>query len=288
MGVLFALGALVCWTFGDFFIQRGTRTVGNWKTLFYIGALGSIVLLPFVAREIGATLSNPSNAAILLLLVIVTLFTALFEFEALKRGKIAVVEPVMSLELPITIGLSLALWGERLSATQGILSLVVFIGIMLAVTIHHSHLHYHKRIFEKGFILAGIGAVGMALVNFLTGVGSQTTSPLFTIWFLHSTLAIICLFYFLYRGETKSILADIRRYPKTIVALSIFDNLAWISFAYAVRYIPISIATTVSESYIALAVLLGIFVNREKLKPHQFVGIALAIGGVILLSAITP
>jgi len=288
MGVLFALGALVCWTFGDFFIQRGTRTVGNWKTLFYIGALGSIVLLPFVAREIGATLSNPSNAIILLLLVIVTLFTALFEFEALKRGKIAVVEPVMSLELPITIGLSLALWGERLSATQGILSLVVFIGIMLAVTIHHSHLHYHKRIFEKGFILAGIGAVGMALVNFLTGVGSQTTSPLFTIWFLHSTLAIICLFYFLYRGETKSILADIRRYPKTIVALSIFDNLAWISFAYAVRYIPISIATTVSESYIALAVLLGIFVNREKLKPHQFVGIALAIGGVILLSAITP
>ncbi len=287
MGVLFALGALVCWTFGDFFIQRGTRTVGNWKTLFYIGALGSIVLLPFVAREIGATLSNPSNAAILLLLVIVTLFTALFEFEALKRGKIAVVEPVMSLELPITIGLSLALWGERLSATQGILSLVVFIGIMLAVTIHHSHLHYHKRIFEKGFILAGIGAVGMALVNFLTGVGSQTTSPLFTIWFLHSTLAIICLFYFLYRGETKSILADIRRYPKTIVALSIFDNLAWISFAYAVRYIPISIATTVSESYIALAVLLGIFVNREKLKPHQFVGIALTIGGVILLSVIT-
>ena len=287
MGVLFALGALVCWTFGDFFIQRGTRTVGNWKTLFYIGALGSIVLLPFVAREIGATLSNPSNAAILLLLVIVTLFTALFEFEALKRGKIAVVEPVMSLELPITIGLSLALWGERLSATQGILSLVVFIGIMLAVTIHHSHLHYHKRIFEKGFILAGIGAVGMALVNFLTGVGSQTTSPLFTIWFLHSTLAIICLFYFLYRGETKSILADIRRYPKTIVALSILDNLAWISFAYAVRYIPISIATTVSESYIALAVLLGIFVNREKLKPHQFVGIALTIGGVILLSVIT-
>lgn len=287
MGVLFALGALVCWTFGDFFIQRGTRTVGNWKTLFYIGALGSIVLLPFVAREIGATLSNPSNAIILLLLVIVTLFTALFEFEALKRGKIAVVEPVMSLELPITIGLSLALWGERLSATQGILSLVVFIGIMLAVTIHHSHLHYHKRIFEKGFILAGIGAVGMALVNFLTGVGSQTTSPLFTIWFLHSTLAIICLFYFLYRGETKSILADIRRYPKTIVALSIFDNLAWISFAYAVRYIPISIATTVSESYIALAVLLGIFVNREKLKPHQFVGIALTIGGVILLSVIT-
>jgi EamA domain-containing membrane protein RarD len=33
-----------------------------------------------------------------------------------------------------------------------------------------------------------------------------------------------------------------------------------------------------------LAVLLGLFVNHEKLKKHQIVGVALATVGVIILS----
>ena len=287
LGILFALLALLGWTFGDFFIQRGTRTVGNWKTLFYIGSLGGILLFPFVAGEIIPTLTHGPNALLFFLLLVVTLFAALFEFQALKKGKIAIIEPVFAIELPITVGLSLLFWNETITLTQGILIFTVFLGITLAVTIHHTHLHYHRRVFEKGFVLAGVGAIGMALVNFLTGVGSQETSPLMTIWVLHTALAVICIFYLAYRGELRSVSEDIRRHGKTILAFSAFDNIAWISFAFSVRYIPISIATTVSESYIALAVLLGIFVNREKLKTHQLIGIALAVIGVIALSTTT-
>src|SRR3989344_629822 len=168
VGILFAFGALLAWTFGDFFIQRGTRTVGDWKTLFYIGALGGVALFPFVKGEIVPTLSDLPHAALLTLLFAVTLFAALFEFEALKQGKIAIIEPVFAIELPVTIGLAVVLWEESLTLVQMLLSAVVFIGIMLAVTAHHTHLHYHKRIFEKGFVLAGIGGIAMALTNFLT------------------------------------------------------------------------------------------------------------------------
>jgi drug/metabolite transporter (DMT)-like permease len=59
---------------------------------------------------------------------------------------------------------------------------------------------------------------------------------------------------------------------------------AWVSFAKATTFIPIAIATTISESYIALAVLLGLFVNREKLRTHQILGITLATFGVIILA----
>jgi len=287
LGILFALCALFGWTFGDFFIQRGARTVGSWRTLFYIGAMGGLFLFPFVYQEIGPAFSHWNNAVIFGLLLLVTLFAALFQFEALKSGKIAIIEPVFSIELPITVGFCLVLWKETLNVVQALLMLTVFVGIMLAVTIHHTRLHYHKRIFEKGFVLAGIGAIGMALVNFLTGVSSQGTSPLLTIWILHGGLSIICLAYLFWSGEIKQLLWDFRRHRNTVLAFSMFDNFAWISFAFAVRYIPISIATTISESYIALTVLLGIFVNREKLKPHQLAGIALTIIGITILSVIT-
>ncbi len=281
-GILFALIALISWGFGDFFIQRTTRIVGSWKAMFFIGIVGLVGLLPFVKNDL--LFLSGANLLLLSLLGVVVVFAALFDFEALRQGKIAIVEPIIGLELPITVGLSLALAGESLSFLQLFLIGIVFIGIMLAITAHHTHLHYHKRIFERGAILAGIGAIGMALTNFLVGVSSQSISPLVTIWFAHSLLAVVCGIYILSKGEFRSLISDFKNHPKPIIGQSILDNVAWVSFAKATTYIPIAIATTISESYIALAVLLGLFVNREKLRAHQIAGVTLATFGVIMLS----
>src|SRR3989338_6851451 len=282
MGILFAFIALVSWGFGDFFIQRTVRVVGSWRALFFIGIVGLVGLLPFVKNDL--TSLNSANLLLLGLLGVVVVFAALFDFEALRQGKIAIVEPIIGLELPITVGLSLALANETLSFLQLLLIGIVFIGIMFAITAHHTYLHYHKRIFERGVILAGVGAIGMALTNFLVGVSSQDISPLVTIWFAHSLLAMVCGIYILYKGDFGSLISDFKNYPKPIIGQSVLDNVAWVSFAKATTYIPIAIATTISESYIALAVLLGLFVNRERLRVHQIVGVALATIGVITLS----
>jgi uncharacterized membrane protein len=76
----------------------------------------------------------------------------------------------------------------------------------------------------------------------------------------------------------------VRKYPYTVLAEVFFDNAAWIAYAFAVVYIPISVAITISESYIILAVILGLIINREKLKHHQYFGVVLAIAGVLVLA----
>ena len=282
VGILFALIALVSWGFGDFFIQKTTRVVGSWKALFFIGVVGLVGLFPFVKNDLASL--NSANFLLLGLLGGVVVFAALFDFEALRQGKIAIIEPIVGLELPLTVGLSVTLANESLSSLQLILIGIIFIGIILAITAHHTRLHYHKRIFERGALLAGIGAIGMALANFLVGVSSQNISPLITIWFAHSFLAMVCAIYMLYKGAFGNLIHDLKNYSKPIIGQSILDNVAWVSFAKATTFIPIAIATTISESYIALAVLLGLFVNREKLRKHQVVGIVLAIIGVITIS----
>ncbi|MFA5793430.1 MAG: hypothetical protein WC897_06265, partial [Candidatus Gracilibacteria bacterium] len=90
-GILFAFGALLCWGFGDFFIQKSTRAIGIWKSLFFIGASGIVAIFPFIFDQLGALLREPRHLAILSLAGIVVLFTALFEFESLRRGKLAIV-----------------------------------------------------------------------------------------------------------------------------------------------------------------------------------------------------
>ena len=285
IGIILALVALLTWGFGDFFIQRATRQVGSWKTLFFNGVVGSLALTPFVWRDLPAL--DKSDWLLLGVLSIVTLFAALFDFEALRRGKIPIIEPILGAELPLTAGLSVIFVGEVLSAPQFVLIGVIFIGIILAITQHHTHLHYHKRIFEKGVILAGIGMVGMALMNVLVGVTSQEISPLIAMWFIDVVLAAACGVYLMFRGELLRFPRDLKRHPRALVGQSVFDNVAWVAFAGATTFIPIAVATAISESYIVLAVLLGLFVTREKVRPHQKVGLAFAVAGVITLSIIT-
>jgi len=286
-GIIFAFLALISWGFGDFFLQRAIRSFGSLRTLLYVSVTGSVVLLPFIPDAFFRTTGNPFHLALLLLTGIVIFFAALFDFEALKRGKLAIIEPILSSELIITVMLSLLFWGEWLSGLQLLLAGTTFLGIVLAITVHHTHLHYHKRMFERGVIFAGVGAIVMGLVNFLVGVASQEISPLLTIWFTNVLLTAFCLLFLAVRGEFRDIVSSIARNPRAFIAVSLLDNAAWLFFAFSTSLIPIALATTISEAYIALTVLLGLFINKERLKYHQYVGIAVAIGSVIFLAAVT-
>lgn len=282
IGIILALIALVSWGLADFFIQKTARVVGSWKALFFTGVFGLVGLFPFIKNDLASL--NVANLSLLVLVGMVVAFATLFDFEALKQGKIAIVEPIIGMELPIAVGLSVALAGESLTLLQIFLIGIIFIGIILSITTHHTHLHYHKRIFEKGVVLAGVGAISLAMSNFLVGVSSQDISPLMTIWFMQAFAVVACGSYIFYKNGIGSLIFDIKNHYKLIIKQGIFDNTAWISFAIATTFIPIAIAVTISESYIALAVLLGLLVNHERLKRHQLMGIIFATIGVISLS----
>lgn len=278
-GVLLALIALVGWGFGDFLIQRTTRLVGSAKALFFIGIVAFVALTPFVFQDLpGLTLQDYTLLGFLSLMVILG---AAFDFEALRQGKIAVIEPVVGLELPLTVLISVLFIGEQITTPQLLLMILVFAGTLFAVTRDTKHL---SRVLEKGVVLALFAAIGTALTSVTVGVSSQEISPLVAIWFSHGTLAAVSLIVIAHSKQVRSIVSDVRKHPLTIGAQSILDNVAWIAFGFAATLIPIAIATTISGGYVALGVLLGLIVSREKVRSHQLFGIALVSFGIIVLS----
>lgn len=282
LGVLFAFVALIGWGFGDFFIQKTTRIIGVYKTLFFICAGAGVILFPFVFREITTyTLAEYQSIAVLSSIIFVY---ALVIFQAFQRGKLSVVESVIAFELPLTVSLGIFVGGESLTIAQFLLFVVIFVGIALAAASRLDCLHYHKRIFEKGVLLALAAAFLSALTNFYIGTYAQQMSPLFVIWATHSMLALLCGAYIIARGEVLELVAALRKHPLPILAQGIFDNMAWIGYAFATSMMPISITVMISESYIALAALLGYFIGRETLRTHQIFGAAIAFTGVALLS----
>lgn len=283
LGLVAACGALLSWTFGDYAIEQTTREIGNWKAIFFIGLGAFIGLTPFVYKDIGTALQNISDIKMLVTLSSFSLLTALLLFEALKRGKLSIIEPIFGLELTSVVILSIVIGGEKLNPIFYILSAVVFGGLILAVTNWH-HLRLKKELIEKGTMLAIIGALLMGFTDFLTGQSSRALSPLLTIWFLHVSIGLFSLIYLLFKGQAGHLFRDLRRHPKTVVSLMFFDNFAWVCYGYAMVFLPISIATTITESYIALTVFLGIYLNKEKVQRHQIIGVILVVLAVLMLA----
>jgi drug/metabolite transporter (DMT)-like permease len=112
LGIIFAFIAMFCWSFGDFYIQKAVRKSSVIRSLFYITFSGAIVLIPFIWKELSVTLSNAHQNELLLLASFMMLLAAIFNFMAMRDGKIAIIEPILSLELPIVVILGVTLHND--------------------------------------------------------------------------------------------------------------------------------------------------------------------------------
>ena len=282
LSILAALGAMLAWGFGDFFIQKVVRKVGDLEALAYIGVIGSIGLLPFVLPQINLILSK-QNLILLISLGIITFLTALLNFEALKKGKLSVIEVILEIELPITIVLGVVFFKETITLIQLAIISLIFLGLLLVAFKSHHWKNFFKNL-EKGVLIAIVAAIGLGLMNVLTGTSSKQISPIIAIWFPAVIFTLFCLIFIIKRNNLRKFIHHSFKYKYTILSMSILDTLAWLLFAFALVENKISITTAITESYPAIALFLGLWFNKEKIDWHQYLGAFLALISSVALA----
>ena len=270
---------------GDFFIQRSVRKIGNLESLAIISAFGFLAVTPLVFADWQLAF-QPQNLVLLVVISLVTLVAAVLNFEALRSGKLSVIEALMQFELPATVLLGLAFFGESLSTTQLVLIALIFGGLFLVSLETISFASIFKR-FEKGAVVALASAVGLAMVNFLTAQASKQISPVHAIWFPWLLLTIYCLAYLWKKGTLAKFVKNSLNSRKTVLAMAFFDTAAWLLFAFAVQGYKLSITGAITQSYPVVAIALGIAVNKESVAQHQLVFGALTIAAAIALALVS-
>lgn len=278
--LIFAFAAMLSWGIGDFLMQRTTRKIGNLQTLLWIGIIGSVGLLPFVWSDLHLLLV-PQNMLLILGLGIVCFLSALFDLEALKQGKISVVDVVIEMELPVTIALAFIFLGESLTTAQAIIILFIISGIVLIATKSFSSIR--ARI-EKGVLLALAAAVLFGGVNFLTGISAKQITPFIAVWGQWTFFTVLCIFIVLFREGPGKVIRAASSHKALIFCVGVIDTLAWVFYAFAVRANEISITTAITESYPAIALILGVWLNKERILAHQWIGAGLALACSVALS----
>ncbi len=282
LGIIFALIALLAWALDDFFIARNTRRFGDWRTMAALSSIGLLLLTPFIWNTLTSVIfwSNPAVLIFLLVTGIVTFFAAFTDFEALRLGKLAVIDPVYALEIPTTLIITSIVIREHLNTNQIGLVLLTFIGILFITS--KGRLELKKLFTEKGVRLAILAALLMGATNFLTGLGARLTNPFIINWFVYLTLAMISWAVVLNSNKTFKKINT--HGQKELVTMGLADTIAWTAFAFSATLIPIAITTAISEGYIAVAAVLGVVVNKEKINKLQFFGIFIVVLAVVLLS----
>ncbi|MDP2925071.1 MAG: DMT family transporter [Nanoarchaeota archaeon] len=282
--IIFAFLAMLCWGFGDFLIQKNARKIGDLESLTFIGIIGAIILFPFVIKDL-IHLRVLGNLILLLFLGIITFIAGILDFEALKKGKLSVIEVILEIELPITLLLGYFILGERLNIIQLLLIGFIFVGILL-IAIRFEFIKNPRRFLEKGVLIGFIGAIVMGLLNFLTGFSAREISPVMAIWAPAVMLSLIGLIIIYKREGYKKLIKNSRRYMILILSMGIIDTLAWLFYAFAMEKNPITITTAITESYPVIGLFLGRFVNKEKIKLYQYFGAGLALMSCVVLAVL--
>src|SRR3989338_4601089 len=285
-GIALAFVAMLCWGFGDFWIQKSTRKIGDLETLFFITFFGAVVLAPFAYKNLLAVfIGSWDTIIVILVLCVVLFFAAILDFEALRVGKLAVVEPIWSFEVPAAALLAFFILGEEITWLQVILIIALLAGLVM-VSLKRK-LDLRKVLLERGTILAFFGAIMMGAANFFMGWSSRLSDPVMANFLSDVFIAVLTGLILIFTGRFRSTIRDIASNKSVLLQMSIADKAAWLAFAFAMSLAPIAIAVALSESYIIVAVLLGLFINREKLQFQQKIGLLLAIVSALTLAAVT-
>src|SRR3989338_4702023 len=282
LAVLAAFAAVICWGFGDFLIQKSVRRIGDIESLLFIGLIGIVILFPLALNDIGLLL-EPQNLALIVLLGLATFIAAMLDLEALKQGKLSVIEVILEIELPITILFGIVFFKEFLTPLQLFVIILAFFGVVL-MAVKKRHLKNIPKMFEKGVILGVFGAVAMGLINFLTAASSRQISPAMAIWGPYVVFSILCIF-LIWKGHAfKKLELDWKKFSKPIIAMGVIDTLTWFFFAIAVFEGELGIITAITESYPAIGLFLGVYINKERIEKHQAFGAILALAASIALA----
>jgi drug/metabolite transporter (DMT)-like permease len=280
MGLVYVGLAIVGWGVGDFLIQRSARKLGDWEALFFVTLFATIVLFPFVYAALSAL--SGFEWLVLSLTSVIILVAALFDFEALRIGKISIIEPIYAMEVPITIALSTLLIGEVMTSTQLALIAILLLGIVLVS--NKSFGTMRIKSIERGVIAAVLATIGLGISNFLFGFASRETSPIMINWFTSAFMAVASIAYLLWVGEGKRTMRNLWKNKTLILSVGFVDNMAWVAYATSMLTLPIGFATGLSESYIALGALLGVAINKERLSTHQVFGLIIALCAAVALA----
>ena len=290
MGILFGVLSAAFWGSGDFLITLLTRRVGTRWALLAIQALSllawGLILVGRFAPVPGTV--SPTLWGLLLVTGVCHVLGLAFVYRAFEIGNLAIVSPISSAFAVVTAALSL-LSGERLPALVLLGSALLVVGVTLATRAPSTGPSPHTLRGVPEALLSAIAFGTMFwLFYFYVQPALGYTVPLLAL----KVMAVLGSALAFLRRAAPSVESAHGTNPRgswgslaTLAAsAALADTLAWLTYIEGTHTAYATVVTALASLFSAVTVLLAWRFFRERLASHQWLGIAVILIGILIVS----
>jgi drug/metabolite transporter (DMT)-like permease len=282
IAIIGGLATAVLWATTLLGSARSARLIGSWSTLGWVMLIGLVVTIPLVLAGPPVTLSE-RELCFLTVAGIANSGGLLFVYTALRRGKVAVVGPIVSTEGAIGATLAVLAGDPITGPALAILGLIA-VGVVLAAI--------ERRSPDVDADVATVSAAGTALLALagavLFGINlfatSRIAADLPLAWaVLPARVAGVI-------GVTIPLVL-MRRLRLTrpavpfVILVGIAEVIGTATYAWGARD-SAAIAAVIASQFAGIAAIFAFVVWGERLSRVQVVGVVTIAIGVALLAAL--
>lgn len=261
--------------------------------LFLTGIFTTGALLSWVVTFLSGTpFIIPQNTFVINVLA-ASFFYFLYQIfvsQAYERGDIAVVYPLSMLSPLFIPVLALVFLSEVIPLGAWLGILVTIAGSMLVQLNAVSFVELKKIMrFSRDYRAArwALAASFMYAIGSVFDKSRISEFDLLVYMNLILTFMAILLLFYSAVVERKSVLAFFLKNYKPVLTGGTSLFLSFLLFRLALQHVYVSIAVPVRLSSIVFAVLLGVFVLRERITLNKLAGIAIVILGILFIQWFT-
>ena len=275
-GVLLALSASLAWGFADF----GAGTAARRLPVFVVAAVSQLAGLVFVGAIVLATApGTPSRRqfAWAVFAGVVGVVGLSFFYRALAVGTMGIIGPITATAavVPLAYGLGR---GERPSSVQGVGVALAVVGVIAASVEPLPEGGGRRRLgVGVGFALAAAFSFGWALVGLSRAAPGGVAWATLTMRIAAVPIALVLALALPRRGPS-------RRGWLLLAAVGVTDAGATLLYGAATTRGLLSVIGVLSSLYPIVIVVLARVLLAERITRAQLAGVAVALGGVALIS----
>lgn len=278
-GILFSIFAMIGYGLADFLAKKAVDKYGPIISLKIAITSGTLAILLYSLFSIKFPALSFNTIIFVLLTGITGAIGWIAFYKSLKQGKVSIISPIASSWGIISFILAIAVLSEKLTLSQVLASISIFIGIFLVSVDWKKFSIDIKNKFYSGVGLALLAMITFGISAFFSKFVVDEVGAFYSVIFVRAILIPILLVYPSNNKEKFNI-----NFIWLLILIGIIDALAYLSFNFGLLTGLVSIVSAITSAAPFIVVLLAYFFLKEKLKTNQYLGILLIIIGFISLS----
>ncbi len=285
--VIYGLAAALGWGLSDLWAAISGRRIGSGRTVVVAQVAAGVVvtLLVLIVRPDLSGIPTVAPWLIPNAFLGAAAFATLY--KGLQLGPIAVVSPVLASYAVVPVLLSVVLLGETLGGLQVVGVAVTIAGAALTST-DPKALRAGTRTKPAGLPWAIVSTLLFGVATYVMGWAAKEAGFLPSLWFGRLTMMTVFLLAALVLWLRSRSAGEVRdpvspSMLRLAVLVGVMELVGTIAYARGAEVGLVSIVTAASATYPLIPVFGGVVLLHERPVPTQYLGIAMVIGGLLLL-----